>query len=181
MSTNQLIALNAILAACVYAAGLLLGVGFGLREASGKAGPTNARLAARVRAAGVFLSRAIRGVQQIGPSHGRVGPAKNLARTGMGPQRDLFGTPFGPPFPTRISAKYANLPEIRRIVARDSPWCHRKRAPRREIEPPPEAPGVVRGMRAVIVGGPNDTGQSIILAPGSCVDRAEFARCLKSN
>ncbi len=87
MSTNLLIALIALFAACICAAG------FSFLDGIGRS-------------------------RQTGPSQDPAGPGKNFARKALGPQRDLFGTPFGPHFLTKLEAKYANLPDFRRNLVR---------------------------------------------------------------
>ncbi len=144
MTNSQLIALIARLTACVYAAGVLLGAGFGPGPSPGQAAPAKGLLATPAcaarsscdfeigpgmvsaeagRANGAFLARvhavgrAVRGGiargRQMGPTNELAGPANDLPKTGLGPQRDLFGTPFGPLFLTNTGAKYANLAEFR--------------------------------------------------------------------
>ncbi len=126
MTNKQLSVLIASLAACVCAAGLSVGVGLGAGQASWGAGPTNARLAACVCAAGFSFLAGIGRSRQTGPSQDPAGHGKNFARTALGPQRDLFGTPFGPLFLLQTGAEYANLPDFRRNRVRGAQGYTRK-------------------------------------------------------
>ncbi len=80
------------------AAWWLPGVVLGRGKLFGDARPTNVLLAACVSPAGFSQLEGIGRSQQIGPSPHPAGPGKDFAKTAVGPQRDLFGTPFGPPF-----------------------------------------------------------------------------------
>ncbi len=130
MTSRQLIGSTALLparqAARGFAAGFLGGGGFGLGEAFGKAQPANARFVGRVCAAGFCFLEGIGGAQQMGPSQDRAGHGNDLSGTRMGPEGDLFGTPFGPPFCTQAGEKYANFPDIRRNPVRGDQACSRK-------------------------------------------------------
>ncbi len=96
---------------------------FGPGISSGEAGVTNARQAAGVYPSGLSFLDGIGGAQQTGPPRYPAKPGNDLSVTPTGPQRDLFGTPFGPPFSIQTDAKYANLPDIRRNPARGTQVC----------------------------------------------------------
>ncbi len=83
------------------AAWWLPGVGLGRGKSFGDAGPTNVLLAACVSPAQSPLLEGIGRSQQTGPSPHPAGPGKDFAKTAVGPQRDLFGTPFGPLFSSK--------------------------------------------------------------------------------
>ncbi len=95
MSINQFVALIALLAACVYAAGFSLAWGIGRS-------------------------------QQMEPSRNPVRLGNDLFATSLGTQRDLFGTPFGPPFSIQTGAKYANLPDFRRNFVDRTQVCNKR-------------------------------------------------------
>ncbi len=138
MSIHQLMALNALLTACFYAGRFLLGVGSDVGQWSGPVGPTKTRQAACVYPAGFSLPWYIGGVQQTGPPKNRAGRIKDLLPTRLRPQRDLFGTPFGPPFLIQTNAKYAKTPDFRPICFAVPKYIYKK---------------VSRGRGAVAAGG----------------------------
>ncbi len=82
-----------------------------------------AQLAAGVCAARFPFLEGIGRSQQMGPSQDRAGPGNDLLGTALGRQRDLFGTPFGPPFCIQVGAKCVNLPDIRRNPGRGNQVC----------------------------------------------------------
>ncbi len=147
----------------------------GRGESSGKAGPPKptARQAACVYPAGCSFAWAIRGAQQTGPPKDRAELNNDLFVTRMGPQKDLFGTPFGPLFPIQTDAKYPNLPEIRRNLPRGAGVYIKKGVPRRTgswrraatrdcggafaASPPPD--------------GPEPRRETLLLVPGTVVCR----------
>ncbi len=130
MTNYKLIDLMARLATCVLAARLLLGAGFGPGQSFSKVGPANARQAACVCTAGFSFVDGIRGARQIGPSKYPAGATNDLVATPLRPQRDLFGTPFGPPFLIQTGAKYENLPDFRRNSVRGTEVCTKRNVAR---------------------------------------------------
>ncbi len=129
MTSQQLIALIACLAACAYFAGLLLGAGFAADQSSRAAGLTHAPFLGRVCAAGFSLFDGVGRLQQMEPSQHPAGPGNEFPGTSLRLQRDLFGTPFGPLFGCQNAKNQAKRPFLDKLRFIGSlllsKWCSR--------------------------------------------------------